>query len=121
MTRRRTLTAAQAREILIRQAFAFGSPIPCALCREGLIPGQAFIREHLHALGIGGSDDIENSAFVHAECANRKTRGAGGTTAGSDVQRIAKMKRLAGETGQGRRKARIPSRPFQKGHRPLRG
>ena len=114
--KRRTLTAAQAREILIAQAARAGEPIPCPLCKGPLLPGQALIREHMHPLALGGADDDENSAYVHRGCARRKTIGTKATTAGSDVHAIAKGKRLRGETGN-RPKRKIPSRPFPKGER----
>lgn len=108
MTKRRSITSAQMRDMLIAQAAAASMAIPCALCSNPLLPGQRFVREHMHALGLGGADSPENEALVHFECADRKTRGTKATTYGSDVHAIAKGKRLRGETGQGKRKRQVP-------------
>ncbi len=113
MTRRGT-TAANMREMLISQCYEAGSPIPCAICTASILPGTRTIREHMHALGLGGPDTPENWRLVHKYCADRKTIGTKATTAGSDIQLIAKGKRLRGETGQGRPKRPIPSRGFDK-------
>ena len=114
MTKRKTCTATQMRQMLLGQAVDLGAPIPCALCKLPLLPHHKTIREHMHALGLDGPDTIENWALVHKECAHRKTYGTKATTYGSDIWEIAKGKRLRGETGQNKRKATIPSRPFQK-------
>ena len=119
---RRNATAANMRQMLLAQAEDFGNPIPCALCELPMLCHHKTIREHMHALGLGGPDTPDNWCLVHKPCARRKTIGTKATTAGSDVHQIAKGKRLRGETGQNRRKRKIPSRGFDKSLRkPLRG
>ncbi len=88
--------------------------IICPLCYKPILPGGKTICEHLHALALGGDDTPENRRLVHWSCADIKTRGTKATTAGSDIQQIAKGKRLRGETGQGRMKRKIQSRGFDK-------
>ncbi len=113
MTRRAT-TVANMREMLIQQAFEWGRALVCPLCELDIMPGKETIREHMHALGLDGPDIPENWRLVHKLCARRKTIGTKATTAGSDIQLIAKGKRLRGETGQGRLKREIKSRGFDK-------
>lgn len=113
MTRRRSITAAQMRDILIAQAAAAGHPIPCPLCPEPILPGQRTVREHLHAIGLGGADAPENERLVHFECADRKTRGTKATSAGSDVHAMAKHRRLTGKNKpRPKRKVAQPTKPW---------
>ncbi len=112
--RRKSATAANVREMLLMQAYETGNPIICPLCYEPILPGDKTIREHMHALGLGGLDAPDNWRLVHKPCAARKTHGTKATTAGSDIQQIAKGKRLRGETGQGRPKRKIQGRGFDK-------
>lgn len=58
----------------------------CALCSRQIANGEKWIDEHLRALGLGGTNDLENRAPVHVACAEAKTRG-------EDIPRIAKAKR----------------------------
>ena len=58
----------------------------CALCKTEIRSGEKWIDEHLRALGLGGSNDMENRAPVHVACAKAKTNG-------EDIPRIAKAKR----------------------------
>lgn len=119
--KRKTITARMARDVLVEQAQVY-----CHLCSLMIWPGEETIWEHLWALARGGPDDETNIRLVHKECADKKTRGTGSTTSGSDIGEIAKTKRLAKarhakEHGvpkkfkkkiQGRKT--IPSRPFPK-------
>ncbi len=92
-----------------------GAKIPCKLCGEP-IEGEhvnAVILEHMERLSLNGNDDLENLAFVHGHCADKKTNGTKATTRGSDSQEAARDRRLSGERPK-RRGARIPSRGFQK-------
>ncbi len=114
MTHRKSVTAAIMRETLLMQAYETDRPIICPLCYEPIQPGGRTILEHMHALGLGGPDTPENRRLVHKHCADKKTFGTKATTAGSDIQLIAKGKRLRGETGQGRPKREIKSRGFDK-------
>lgn len=58
----------------------------CALCGLPIQAGTKWIVEHLRALGLGGTNDGDNLAPVHLDCANAKT-------AQEDMPRIAKAKR----------------------------
>lgn len=107
--RRRSETPAMVRRILFRQGV-----VPCCLCGKRLKPEDKVIREHMHALALGGPDEEDNMGYAHEECAARKTNGNGATTYGSDKHAIAKVKRLTGETGQGRPKRKIQSAGFRK-------
>lgn len=60
----------------------------CPLCNREMLPGEKLIDEHLRALGLGGSNDDNNRALVHATCAYAKTYGKDG-----DLAKIAKAKR----------------------------
>jgi 5-methylcytosine-specific restriction endonuclease McrA len=107
--RRRSETPAMVRRILFRQGV-----VPCCLCGKRLKPEDKVIREHMHALALGGPDEEDNMGYAHEECAARKTNGTPATTYGSDKHAIAKVKRLRGETKQDRPKRKIQSRGFDK-------
>lgn len=59
----------------------------CPLCERLMIPGEKLVDEHMRALGLGGSNEQDGRAVVHAECAYAKTYGKDG-----DLARIAKAK-----------------------------
>lgn len=80
----------------------------CGLCGQELCGRIDW--DHIIPLALGGPDTPENLQAVHAEgCHSEKTK--------TDVKRIAKAKRMAGETGQYARRLRngpqIKSRGFQ--------
>ena len=83
-----------------------------ALCPKCMKPYAGDVQfDHEIALAEGGKDHDEVPMVpLHAECHALKTKG--------DRKRIAKVKRMAGETGQyARRKkngSKLPSRGFQK-------
>ena len=109
------------REMLLTQAALNGHPIPCALCSHKILPGDKTIREHMHALGLGGFDVPDNWRLVHKPCARRKTIGTKATSAGSDTQLMAKHRRLTGKN-KPKRKREIQSRGFDKRYsRPVNG
>ena len=112
MTRRAT-TVANMREMLLNQAEEHGHPIRCALCGGYILPGDLTIREHMHALGLGGFDVPDNWRLVHKPCARKKTIGTKATSAGSDTQLMAKHRRLTGKN-KPKRKHEIQSRGFDK-------
>lgn len=58
----------------------------CSLCGLQIKAGEKWIDEHLRALALGGSNDIDNRAPVHVACAEAKTHK-------EDLPRIAKAKR----------------------------
>lgn len=119
--KRKQPTAGQVRDVLIAQAASQDRPILCHICEEPMEPGQDLIREDLHAVALGGVDGPSNWRYVHRfPCAYEKTYGTKATTAGSDIHLIAKGKRLRGETGQNRKKAKIQGRGFPKQQRKIR-
>lgn len=111
MSKRKRLTERQTLAVAIQQ----GAIIPCYRCRLAFDADtiKTAEREHVHELELGGSDEIENMRYSHKACHAAITNGSGATTAGSSKQRIAKVKRLRGETRTGPR-AKIASRGFQK-------
>ena len=84
---RRKLTTLDKLKIVVAQA-------RCPLCGERLGDLADLDFDHAHALALGGADEIENLRAVHRDCHAVKTRGAGATTAGSDIGNAAKVKRL---------------------------
>ncbi len=60
--------------------------------------GKAIEREHLHERELDGADDPFNCRYSHKCCHDIITNGTKATTAGSSKQRIAKVKRIRGET-----------------------
>ena len=105
--------------VAIEQA---GGWIRCALCSGPLRPSEPRILEHLVPHELDGSSEAENLRWVHRECAGKKTNGSRATSAGGDIHKIAKAKRLekaraaheaivsgAAEKPPGK----IKSRPFQ--------
>ena len=85
----------------------------CALCNQQIKAGDAWIVEHLRPLGLGGSNDKENTVPVHAQCAHSKTFGETG-----DLSQIAKAKRVKmRHLGISRSKLKIQSRGFSKAPR----
>ena len=86
----------------------------CAICGLKIRPGEKFIDEHIRALGLGGTNDLDNRAPVHVACANAKTHGPDG-----DVAKIAKAKRAKmAALGIKRDKPKIQSRGFVKYEKP---
>lgn len=101
-TARKYLTPKQKLEVLLRYDGR------CAECRvkfDGKITPEF---DHIHALGIAGTNDIDNfRPLCHGpgSCHAAKTL--------ADVKAIAKGKRIRGETGNGLKK-KIQSQGFQK-------
>lgn len=93
----------------------------CAICGAGPLSAIGVEWDHIDPWAMSRDSSADNCQPLCPACHAIKTNGTAATTAGSDKQRIAKVKRLRGETGQGRRKAKIASRPFPKDHRPIRG
>lgn len=87
MTRRR-FSEREVLECLIRQ----GAIVPCRLCRVAFKPEEAkdAEREHVHEIGLGGPDTVENCAYSHGECHKTQTHGNGATWTGSSRHKIAK-------------------------------
>lgn len=101
----------------------------CPLCTLRITTNHKRILEHLTPVAFGGKNEIDNLRFVHRECADKKTNGNAATSAGGDLHKIAKAKRLAKAqevhravlAGEHKREpSRIKSRGFAKVHRPFR-
>jgi hypothetical protein len=92
--------------------------IYCGVCNWLILPGQKIQWDHILPEGLGGGTDFKNIWPVHAgeggfACHKQKTFGSKATSAGSDIHKIAKTKRLA--KGPRKRKGRaIQGRGFQK-------
>lgn len=67
----------------------------CPLCALRITTNHKRILEHLTPVAFGGKNEIDNLRFVHRECADKKTYGNAATSAGGDLSKIAKAKRLA--------------------------
>ena len=76
-------------------AQARGGYIICPLCGNGLLPKGPRILEHMVVRAFTNSDDPEYLAWVHADCAHKKTNGNKATCADGDIHKIAKAKRIA--------------------------
>jgi hypothetical protein len=97
--------------VAIRQGL--GDSIWCAICKFQLFADDARILEHLVPHELGGSSEAENLRWVHKECAAKKTNGNKATSAGGDIHKIAKAKRLATKHSQPNPPGTIKSRGFQ--------
>lgn len=74
-------------------------------CRVQLMPfGEGVVDEHVVPLTLGGPNDLANRSLWRRPCSLAKTHGKRG-----DISRIAKAKRQAGETGNGKKRS-IPKR-----------
>jgi hypothetical protein len=72
-----------------------GTVITCPICGLPIAERGNIARDHDWSLGTGGPDIWANQRYVCKLCHDIKTRGAGATTAGTDVGVAAKMKRIA--------------------------
>jgi hypothetical protein len=68
--------------------------IKCYLCTHLIQPDQSIQWDHIWALALGGPHDISNIVPVCYACHHKKTHGAGATTAGSDIGKISKERRI---------------------------
>jgi 5-methylcytosine-specific restriction endonuclease McrA len=68
--------------------------------------------DHIHPANLGGPDTVENCNTLCIPCHKVKTFGTKATTAGSDVQVAAKVKRLA-KGGKTKSKTKIKSQGFK--------
>lgn len=57
----------------------------CGICTREIRSGEAWVDEHMRALALGGTNDLENRRPVHVACAAAKTS--------DDIASIAKAKR----------------------------
>jgi hypothetical protein len=103
-TKRKPLTPSQKLKLYESQAGI------CPLCSRRMERGEKLIDEHLRALGLGGGNDVDKRAMVHAVCAYEKTYGKDG-----DIAKIAEAKRRkARSLGFTTTKRPIQSRGFGK-------
>ena len=70
------------------------SEISCPLCMEWLQAKDDRVLEHMVPHELGGASDETNLRWVHKACAAKKTNGSKATSAGGDIHKIAKTKRL---------------------------
>jgi 5-methylcytosine-specific restriction endonuclease McrA len=85
----------------------------CTECGKPIFSGQKIQFDAVHAHKLGGEHGYMDLRPIHYDpCHKNKTA--------RDVKAIAKVKRLRGETCTGP-KRKIPSRPFPKTKRPMRG
>lgn len=68
--------------------------IPCPICWFPLTANDDRVLEHMVPHRLGGSSEVENLRWVHKACAAKKTNGTKATSAGGDLHKIAKAKRL---------------------------
>jgi hypothetical protein len=89
---RRTPTEREILDIL----FAQGIILICPDCGDPITDRKNIARDHQWSVATGGPDTPSNMRYIHqSPCHDIKTRGAGATTAGTDVGVAAKMKRIA--------------------------
>lgn len=75
----------------------------CVLCEQKIQVGEVWIDEHLRALGLLGTNELDNRAPVHKKCADAKTFGPDG-----DLAMIAKAKRVAMKHAGIRKRSTFP-------------
>jgi len=85
----------------------------CPLCRMQLLPEQPRVFEHMVPFAWTLGHVTDDLAWVHKECADKKTYGNKATCADGDIHKIAKAKRLATKHSQPNQPGTIKSRGFQ--------
>ena len=100
-------------------ALLCGFDIRCRECHCAIMPGDDVEWDHRVPVALGGRHHYYNLLPLHRECHKRKTFGTKATSAGSDIHKIAKVKRIAKgkmavrkEIGSGEQ---LSSRPGEKG------
>ena len=97
----------------------FFEPAGSPLRKYSIIQVLQIEREHLHEYELGGADAPYNCRYSCKECHARITNGTKATSVGSSKHKMAKVRRIRGET-KGRPKRDWPkgpkmkSRPFRK-------
>lgn len=128
MTKRRTITARLARDIIIRQlAEGYATRdggcfhIACCLCGNAIHTLEKTQWEHITPLTLGGADDETNIRIAHDACSKSKTNGKAHDASNGDLHKIAKAKRIAarealerGEAKAQKHKPKIQGRGFDK-------
>jgi len=119
MTKRPHISVKTKVDVALRQAQ--GCAI-CPLCRMQLLPEQPRVFEHMVPFAWTMGHVTDDLAWVHKECADKKTYGNKATCADGDIHKIAKGKRLekareahrAVMSGEREKEpGSIKSRPFQ--------
>lgn len=79
----------------------------CHWCGDKILAGERWQGDHVRPLCFDGADVIANMLPIHVRCHKRKSAG--------EVKALAKAYRIINKRlGVGRRKRKIPSRPFPK-------
>ena len=110
MTKRPHISVKTKVDVALRQAQ--GCAI-CPLCRMQLLPEQPRVFEHMVPFAWTLGHVTDDLAWVHKECADKKTYGNKATCADGDIHKIAKAKRLATKHSQPNQPGTIKSRGFQ--------
>lgn len=108
--KRRRATEREVIAVLVAQ----GASIPCFRCKTLFTAESKPEREHLHELALGGEDNPDNWRYSCQSCHAVITNGTKATSAGSSKHRIAKIKRLTGETCKSRKGPPLKGRGFRK-------
>ena len=89
-------------------------PFLCPICDEPIRSGDPIDWDHGHAWALGGEHSYSNIRPLHRACHRTKTSGTKATSAGSDIHKIAKVKRLVRKAAGTWKKTKRawPSRPF---------
>lgn len=82
----------------------------CAKCQSKLEKGET-IDEHLHPLGLSGTNDMDNRQLWCKACAKIKTFGTPASKKGSDITNMRSADRIA-RGGKRKSGKKIPSRPI---------
>lgn len=77
------------------QALLFHFGARCARCGKMILITDKIEWDHSHPLGLGGPHHYTNIKPLHIDCHLFKTSGTKATSAGSDIHKIAKAKRIA--------------------------
>lgn len=84
----------------------------CRACFTPVITANAGEYDHIVPTSVGGDNSLANCKLLCPPCHSKKTK--------RDRKEIDKTRRIIKKaSGAQRRKAKIPSRPFPKGHRPI--
>lgn len=92
MTKRKAITERMKIDALLMAA-SHGAPL--CTCGEPIDPGQPIDWDHYTPLALSGDHHYTNLRPLHRDCHRKKTSGTKATSAGSDIHKIAKVKRIA--------------------------
>lgn len=107
--KRRSLTPKQKAEVRERQGNR------CVFCGKEFCNDDKIEYDHIQALARGGTNELSNFRALHKDpCHKLVTFGRKHYRLGSDLFEIAKTKRLVRKQKPKPKKAKIPSRGFDK-------